>query len=203
MAPVGLLAIVLSPVVGRTIHRVDPRIYATASFTVFAIVLWLRSLFNTQVDFATLLIPTLIQGVAMASFFIPLLALTLSGLTPDRIPAATGLSNFVRITAGAVGTSVTTTLWDNRMALHHAQLVEAISRPDSAAQTALQGMQAQGMSAEQAMSYLNRMIDQQSALLGANDIFFGSSILFVALIGLVWLAKPVKGGDGAAASGAH
>ena len=204
MAPVGLLAIVLSPVVGRTIHRVDPRIYATASFTVFALVLWMRSQFNTQVDFTTLMIPTIIQGIAMACFFIPLLALTLSGLTPDRIPAATGLSNFVRITAGAVGTSITTTMWDDRMALHHAQLVEAISRPGSAAQAALQNMQAQGMSAEQAMAYLNRMIDQQSAMLGANDIFWVSAMLFVALIGLIWLARPAKGGDGgAAASGAH
>ena len=204
MAPVGLLAIVLSPVVGRTVGRVDPRLYATASFAVFALVLWMRSRFNTQVDFTTLLIPTIIQGIAMACFFIPLLALTLSGLTHDRIPAATGLSNFVRITAGAVGTSVTTTLWDNRMALHHAQLVEAISRPDSPARLALQNMQAQGMSQEQALSYLNRMIDQQSAMLGAGDIFYLSAILFVALIGLVWLARPAKGGGGgASASGAH
>ena len=204
MAPVGLLAILLSPVVGRTIGRVDPRIYATASFAVFALVLWMRSRFNTQVDFTTLLIPTVIQGIAMACFFIPLLALTLSGLTPDRIPAATGLSNFVRITAGAVGTSVTTTLWDNRMALHHAHLVEAISRPDSPARMALQHLQNQGMSQEQALSYLNRMIDQQAAMLGASDIFWLSSILFIALIGLVWLARPAKGGDGGgAASGAH
>ncbi len=33
---------------------------------------------------------------------------------PERLAAASGLSNFVRIAAGAVGTSVTTTLWDNR-----------------------------------------------------------------------------------------
>ena len=40
----------------------------------------------------------------MAFFFIPLQAIIFSGLTPDRMPAAAGLSNFVRITAGAVGT---------------------------------------------------------------------------------------------------
>jgi DHA2 family multidrug resistance protein len=41
-------------------------------------------------------------------------AVIISGLTPDKIPSATGLSNFVRITAGAFGTSITTTLWDDR-----------------------------------------------------------------------------------------
>lgn len=43
----------------------------------------------------------------MAFFFIPLVTLRLSGL--ERIPAASGLSNFARITAGAFGTSITTT----------------------------------------------------------------------------------------------
>ena len=123
MAPVGLLAIVLSPVVGKTMHKVDPRHYATFAFLVFGLVLWMRSNFNTQVDFWTIMIPTLIQGIGMAFFFIPLITLTLSGLPPERVPAASGLSNFVRITAGAVGTSVSTTFWERRATLHHAQLV--------------------------------------------------------------------------------
>jgi len=205
MAPVGLFAILLAPVVGRTVHSVDPRIYATFSFAVFAIVLWMRSRFNTLVDFETLLIPTLIQGLAMAFFFIPLLTLTLSGLTPDRIPAATGLSNFVRISAGAVGTSIATTMWDNRIAVHHAQLVEAASRTGGAAEQAIEQMLARGMTREQALANLNRMIDQQSAMLGANDIFWLSAVLFVLLIGLVWLARPARRGAGnsAAASASH
>jgi DHA2 family multidrug resistance protein len=121
MAPVGLLALVLSPLVGKTVGQVDPRRYATFAFLVFALVLWMRSNFNTQADFNTILIPTLIQGVAMAFFFIPLMTITMSGLSPDRMPAASGLTNFVRITAGAMGTSISTTLWESRAALHHAQ----------------------------------------------------------------------------------
>ncbi len=66
----------------------------------------MRSHFNTQADFCTILIPTVLQGAAMAFFFIPLTTITLSGLPPERIPAAAGLSNFVRITAGAMGTSI-------------------------------------------------------------------------------------------------
>ena len=30
-------------------------------------------------------------------------------------------------------------------------------------------------------------------MLSANDIFFASALMFLVLIGLVWLAKPVKG----------
>ncbi|RYF41258.1 MAG: DHA2 family efflux MFS transporter permease subunit [Comamonadaceae bacterium] len=207
MAPVGLLALVLSPVVGKTVSIVDPRRYATFAFIVFGLVLWMRSQFNTQADFTTILIPTIIQGVAMAFFFIPLMTITMSGLTPDKMPAASGLTNFVRITAGAMGTSIATTLWESRAALHHSQLAEAVNPGNPAAQSVLQGLQASGLSAEQALAQVNRLVDQQAFMLAANDIFWISAILFVALIPLVWLTHPQKaagaGGGAEAAAGAH
>ena len=204
LAPVGALAIVLSPLVGLTVAKVDPRRYVTFSFLVFALVLWMRSRFNTSADIATIMVPTIIQGVAMAFFFIPLVTITLSGLTPDRIPAASGLSNFLRITAGAMGTSIVTTVWDDRATTHHAQLAESINRGNSAATGMISGLQSNGFSADQVLAQINRMIDQQSFMLAANDVFYASAVLFIFLIPLVWLAKPVKGGAASdAAAGAH
>ena len=204
MAPVGLLAIFFSPVVGLTVAKIDPRRYATFSFLVFALVLWMRSNFNTQADFVTIIIPTIIQGIAMAFFFIPLVTITLSGLSPDRIPAASGLSNFLRITAGAMGTSLTTTLWDNRATLHHTQLSEAINQGNNTATSAMSGLASSGFSTDQVLGQINRIVDQQAYMLATNDIFYASAILFLLLIPLVWLAKPQKGGAGGdAAAGAH
>jgi DHA2 family multidrug resistance protein len=204
MAPVGLLAIVFSPIVGLTVAKIDPRRYATFSFLVFALVLWMRSNFNTQADFWTIMIPTLIQGVAMAFFFIPLVTITLSGLAPDRIAAASGLSNFARITAGAMGTSIATTVWENRAALHHAQLVESVNQGNAAASSAMAGLAGSGFSTEQVLAQLNRMVDQQSFMLAANDVFYASAVLFLLLIPFVWLAKPTKSaGNSDAAAGAH
>jgi DHA2 family multidrug resistance protein len=203
MAPVGLLAILLSPYVGKTTQKTDPRIYATIAFLTFALVLWMRSRFNTGADIETLMIPTLIQGISMAFFFIPLVTLTLSGLTPDRIPAASGLSNFARITAGAFGTSITTTLWENRAAQHHAQLVESVSQSSVPTQQALSQLSGLGMSHEQGLAYLNRLVDQQAFMLSANDIFLASAALFIGLIGIIWLARPVRSGAAVDAGGAH
>jgi homoserine kinase len=42
----------------------------------------------------------------MAMFFIPLTSIILSGQPPEKIPAASGVSNFVRITFGAIGASI-------------------------------------------------------------------------------------------------
>ncbi len=205
MAPVGLLALVLSPLVGRSIGRVDTRQYATLAFLVFALVLWMRSGFSTQTDFGTLLVPTLVQGVAMAFFFIPLIALTMSGLPPERLAAASGLSNFVRITFGAVGTSVATTLWESRAALHHAHLAEAVHSGSPATQGALGQLQAAGLSAPQALAAVNRLADQQAFTMAADDIFWLSALVFLAMIPLVWLIRrPAKAGGGSdAGAGAH
>ena len=126
----------------------------------------------------------------MAFFFIPLMTITLSGLPPDRIPAASGLTNFVRITAGAIGTSISTTLWENRAALHHAQLAEAVNPANPAAQAdAGAACRPAGCRTEQALAQINRLVDQQAFMLAANDIFWLSAVLFLLLIPLVWLTR--------------
>jgi MFS transporter, DHA2 family, multidrug resistance protein len=204
LAPVGLLAIFLTPLVGRVMNRIDPRIFVTVSFGIFSLVLFMRAQFNTDATIGTLLVPTVIQGAALAAFFIPLIAIGLSGLTPDRIPAASGLMNFARITAGSFGTSIVTTLWDRRATLHHAQLVEHLTTSDPVAAQALANLQAGGFSAQQSYGVLNRLVDNQAFMLSANDIFYASGLLFLVLVFVIWLARPTAGSTAAgAASGAH
>lgn len=204
-APVGILAILFSPLVGKMLSKHDPRLIATFAFLVFALISYMRANFNTQVDLVTIMIPTFIQGAAMATFFIPLTTITLSGLDPNRIPSAAGLSNFVRLLFGAFGTSITTTMWDSRASLHHAQLTE-IARPgEPAFDAAMAGLQQKGFSLEQSVAVINNMIDQQAFTISATDIFYASAILFLILMGLVWIARPKsnKSGAGDAAAGAH
>jgi DHA2 family multidrug resistance protein len=164
----------------------------------------MRSRFTVQVDTWTLMIPTLIQGAAMAMFFIPLTSIILSGLPPERIPAASGLSNFVRIMFGGIGASISTTVWDNRSALHHAQLVEHVNPYNPAYASSINQYTQLGMPNLQANGVIERVISQQAAMLGANDIFWISAVLFIVLIVFIWLTKPAKSGAGAeAAAGAH
>jgi MFS transporter, DHA2 family, multidrug resistance protein len=202
LAPVGVFAVLLTPIVGKSANRVDPRLFATISFVVFALVAFMRSRFSTQADIATLVIPTLVQGAAVSCFFIPLVQLALSGLAPSQIAAASGLNNFARITAGAFGTSITTTLWESRASVHHAHLVEHVSAGDPATQETLGRLGAAGLDPGQAYALLDRMVNQQAFTLAALDLFYASAVILVLLIPFVWLARPVKGGGGAAA-GAH
>jgi DHA2 family multidrug resistance protein len=199
MAPVGLLAIVMSPWVGKNVAKLDPRALTTVAFVGFALVLWMRSNFNTNAPLWVILLPTFLQGAAMAFFFIPLQAIVFSGLTPEELPSASGMSNFVRISAGAFGTSIFTTLWDSRASLHHAQLIESLHRGNEGAMQALSRLGASGLSPEQSQAVLNRLVDQQAYTMAATDLFYLSALLFLGLIGLVWRSGAVA----ADAGGAH
>jgi DHA2 family multidrug resistance protein len=192
LAPVGLFAILLSPIVGKNVQKFDPRKLATFSFVMFSVVLWMRSQFSTQADFMTIMMPTILQGIAVAFFFIPLSTLTLNGIAPAQMPSASGLSNFMRILGGSFGTSVTITLWQDRTAMHHAELSEMINRSSQATTSAISNFAAAGMSQEQGLASINRLIDQQAATMAADDIFLASALIFLLLIPIIWLAKPMQ-----------
>ena len=164
---------------------------------------WMRSAFNTNVDIWTLVWPTVLQGAAVSCFFIPLVALALGGLRQDQIAAASGLNNFLRITAGGFATSIATTLWESRAALHHARIVERLTPYDPAATGALQSLGALGMAPEQQYALLNQMVNQQAFTLSALDLFYGSAVLLVVLIPFLWIARPARREAGAAAEIAH
>ena len=206
MAPVGVFAILLSPVTGKFLPRTDPRKIATASFVVFALCFWMRSRYTTGVDTWSLALPTLVQGIGMAGFFIPLVSITLSGLPGQRIAAASGLSNFVRIMCGGIGTSIFTTAWDHRTSLHHAQLTERASALDPTFGQSMTQLGSLGLDTSQRYGMFDRLVTQQAAQLGVNDLFYLSAVIFIVLIALIWITRPERagGGDaGAAASAAH
>ena len=203
-APLGIFAVLLAPVMAKIMPKSDARVLAMLAFLGFAGVFFMRSHYTTGVDPYTLVLPTLLQGIPMALFFTPLTAIILSGLSPDKIPAAAGLSNFVRVFAGGVGTSLISTGWNERTILHHAQLSEQSSVNNPRYASAIAHLHTTlGGGINQATAYFEHSLNAQAAMLGLNDIFWLSSVIFIAIIPLVWLTKPGKGGGGAGAAGAH
>ena len=154
----------------------------------------------------SLAVPTLIQGVGLATLFVPLLTITLSGLPVSRIAAASGLSNFMRILCGGIGTSIFQTAWDHRNILHHAQLNEVTSSNNPAFTQFANGVRGIGINQAQSYGIFNHVLDQQAAQLGVNDLFYISAALFLVLVALVWVAKKTSGRSddaSAATSAAH
>ena len=190
MMPFGILAMILAPLIGRGIQKNDVRLIASCGFVLFGIVSFMRAGFALDADAWTIALPTFLQGAANVMFFLPLTALALSGLPKERIPAATGLNNFMRFTFGAFGASAGITLWDDRTSLHRAQLVEHVTPYDLQAGPALDALQAAGLTPEQALGQLEHMVDAQARMMGTIDLFWLSGMLFLVLAAMVWIARP-------------
>lgn len=207
-APLGVFAVLLAPVMGRIMPRSDARIIATFAFIGFAVVFYMRSLYVIQIDTWHLVLPTLLQGIPMAMFFVPLTAIILSGQPPEKIPAAAGLSNFARVFCGAVGTSLFSNAWNNRTVLHHVRLTEQanVYNP-SFTQSIAQTQSALNVSQAQAHGLFDLNVGTQAAMLGLDDIFYISAVIFLLIIPLIWITRPRGGGGGGgggdAAAGAH
>ena len=201
-APIGILPVLLTPFVGMYAARFDLRVVASIAFVAMAITSFMRAGFNLDVDFEHVALVQLLMGFGVALFFMPVLTILLSDLEPSEIAAGSGLATFVRALGGSFAASLTTYLWTERSAIHHAQLTESISRTDPdmlhAATQIGQGDLQRGA------FMLDRMISQQAVQIGFNEIFYALGIIFLIVITFVWLAKPpfvAKGGPGAAAGG--
>ena len=85
-------------------------------------------------------------------------------------------------------------------------MTEPLNQTNAVYLATLEGLKSAGLSTEQAMAQINRMIDQQAFTRAADDIFLASAGLFIALIGFIWLTRrPARHGAALApdAGGAH
>lgn len=192
MAPIGILTVILSPWIGKNARRLNLRVMASFAFIVLgAVCLW-NTQFTLDVTFWDIVGPRIVQGLGLAFFFIPVQTLMLSNITPDRMAAASGLSNFLRTLGAAIGTAISVTGWEHLSIEHHARLAESVTAYAAPAQNYLDQLRRSGLSNEQAYSVVERALNAQSMMLATNQFFLYCALSFFALIGLVWMTRPVR-----------
>ena len=202
-APIGILPVLLTPFVGRYAHKFDLRWLATFAFIAMSLTSFARAGFNLDVDFNHIALVQLFQGFGVALFFMPVLQILLSDLQPHEIAAGSGLATFMRTLGGSFAASLTTYAWTERGAVHHAHMTEKLSAYDP--NTLATVSQLGGGDLQRGAAVLERMISNQAAQIGFNEIFHLLGLIFLGVIVFVWMAKPpfaAKMG-GAPAGGGH
>jgi DHA2 family multidrug resistance protein len=197
-APSGVVAVLLTPFAARIMSRVDARLTASVSQGMFGLSFWMRSGYSPDASFGVLVIPLLVQGVAMSGFFVSMITLNLNGVPPSQIPSASGLTNFARITAGGFAASLTTTAWDRSQAMHQTRLSELSSRTDPAWVQTLDKLHYAGLGLQQSLGAVTRQFESQAYLLATLDFFRISAWAMFLMVPCVWLTKKAMGGGGGA-----
>jgi MFS transporter, DHA2 family, multidrug resistance protein len=188
-APSGVTALLVAPIVGRLISRYDARWFATISFGVFALSYFMRAAYPPDASFWVIAAPALVQGVAMGIFLVALFTIALDRLPPERIPAASGLNNFLRITATGFATSLFTTFWDRRERFHQSRLVESLSVFNPKLRQIEAALGHLGLSAHSAAAAVLHEVVNQGFLLSSLDLFYFSGWATLILIGACWLVR--------------
>jgi len=177
------------------------RLAVTFAFCIFGLAIYWASTLNDQATFGQLAFPRFFQGLGIAFFFLPLNQILLSGLQPDELATASGLSNFIRTMSGSFATAVTVWVWNRRTDYHHAVLTEHVSNATAAWASYRAQLESMGVSGVRAYNQVDGIITAQASTLGVNDLFFALSCLYVVLIPFIWFARPPFGAR--RAGGAH
>lgn len=201
IAPVGIVALFLAPLIGRNLHRLNLRLVPSVAFCIFSASLFWVSTLNDTASFGQLALPRLLQGAGLALFFLPLNQIVMSGVSASELASAAGLSNFLRTIAGSISTAVCVWMWNHRTEYHTGALIQNVT-PDSAAAVAYQGqLAAQGIDGTSALAYMAHVVANQASTLGANDVFYMLFVLYLVMIPFLWLARPPFGAAGTGGGG--
>jgi DHA2 family multidrug resistance protein len=186
----GIFAMLLGPVIGANLHRVDARAVTTFGFVFFAAVAFWSGRFTPDVDFVTVMQTRLWMGIGIACFFLPITTIALSGIEADRYASASGLNNFVRNIGSSFGTALVISVWDRQGIAQRALLVEKLDPWSPATAEHLARAQELGLSQQAALAQLEPTLSSQAYLIATNWVLWACGALMLSMLPIVWWAKP-------------
>lgn len=186
-APMGVIPLLFSSVVGKYAPRIDLRILVTASFLVISSSCFIRAGFNTEVDFTSIALVQGYMGLGVVLFFMPLTTILLSNLDNHQIADGSGLATFLRVLGGSFASSLSIWLWDRRETFHYAQLNEHVSPHNPTAQSFFEPI---GGFVANNLAQVKQMMQSQALMMSTIDYFTLLGWLFLGLLTIIWWTKP-------------
>jgi len=182
MAPGAIAMLFMSLLVGWLSNKVDLRSLVSFGLFTFALLFLWQAGFTPDVTFNMVLVAQICTGLCVAFIFAPAMSLCLSFVKADEVQSAAGLLHFIRTLCMAFMTSATTTAWQNGAARHRAAITDRYDETG-----ALDQMGAVGLPHDQALNYVDGMIQSQSVLLSTVDAFFVFGIGMAISALAIWM----------------
>ncbi|WP_336632330.1 MULTISPECIES: DHA2 family efflux MFS transporter permease subunit [unclassified Microbacterium] len=116
LIPMAILAGVLSPIAGRILDRVDPRVLLVPGLLLTTIsLLWYASLMNPDSETWMFLLPSGLMGIAQAGMWGPLATTATRNLAPRQAGAGSGIYNTTRTIGSVLGSAAIAAFMQNRL----------------------------------------------------------------------------------------
>jgi DHA2 family multidrug resistance protein len=199
MSPRGVAAFIVTLFVGRLVGRIPLRWLLGFGFSMLSLSAFLLSDINLQVSMASVIFPTMLNGVAISFIFVPLTTATMSQLRQQEIGSATGLYNLMLNLGGSIGIALVTTLVARGAQTHQALMVGHLTPTDpvftqrlAAAQHALAQHADPVTALHQAYGLIYGTLNAQAHLWAFVDTFRVFGLMVLCCLPLIFLFKRVK-----------
>lgn len=200
MSPGGLVIMMMMPIVGALLSRMEPRRLVVFGLITAAAGLFLMSGFNLQIAFRNAVIARSVQSLGLAFLFVPINTVAFYFIARQKLSYATGIINLARNIGGSAGIATITTLVARQQQFHQQILVSHLTPLDSVYQSALNATSSMlvqsGISPADALSKAQGMIygalQRQATMLAFIDTFRVLGIAFLCMIPLVFLMKKTE-----------
>ena len=204
LTPGGIATILLMPLVGRSINKVDLRLLTAIGLVIggTSLVLMTRLLY-LDVSFQTLMWLRVMQSASLAFLFVPINSMAFRGIPPEKTNNASALINLARNFGGSIGIAFASTMLTRREQFHQSRLVEGLqgmnpSYPDFTHQLA--GALGSVPDSNSTLASIYQTVIQQATLLSYLDGFLVLGLIFLGLLPLLLLVRAGKGGGGPVAA---
>jgi DHA2 family multidrug resistance protein len=182
--------VVCAPFVGKAVEKFDPRLIVCLGILGLAsVMLWRMWSFTSDVSFLQMAWPTLITGVFMVMFFVPVTGLAMASVNPEEQANAAGLSNFMRTLAGAFATSLIQSRWSDATRVNNTEIANSMVH----GQGAVDAMTMQGVPVESARTMLSYLVEGQSVMLATLNMFGVIAVALGISAVIIWLVPKPKG----------
>ena len=199
MSPRGVAAFFTTFLVGRLVGRIPLRVLLCFGFSMLSLSSYMLSGINLQVSMASVVLPTVLNGVAISFIFVPLTTATMSQLRQQEIGSGTGLYNLMLNLGGSVGIALVTTLVARGAQAHQALMVGHLTPADPVFVRQLMpprprwpGIADPVTATDQAYALFYNLLNQQAHLWAFVDTFRVFGLMVLCCIPLIFLFKRVK-----------
>src|SRR5580704_16658937 len=110
MAPRGIGSFIGMTLIGRVMHKFDPRKFLAGGLLVGAATLYQLSRMNLNAGYWDFFWPQFVQGLSLAMLFVPLTTIAMSNIARENMGNATSLFNLLRNLGGGIGIAGVTTM---------------------------------------------------------------------------------------------
>ena len=198
----GSIALVMMPVAGALVSKLDLRMLLLPAFAAQAVSFWWFAGFSLASPFGDASWGRFMASIGLPFIFIPITTAAYVGLKPGQADKASALLNFFRNLGGAFGISLCQTLLARREQYHQSRMTEGLNALNPVFERGLEQTTNALGSREGALATIYGQVREQAAMLSYVELFHILMIMVICTLPLILILRPARGG-GASDPPAH